>query len=276
MACCALWVRPGCHAADAGDVADRRWCSAVTPVAVAPPLPPAGVRLPLAPQGAAADVPAPGGGRRRRRRRPPCWARWRHDRPSRACHPTRGLLAPPPLPLLLQGAVVVVVVLAVVVVVALVRAGLGRGRGAAGAGARRRRPARRRGASATVVVVSPPAPSAWPFPPAEPRARAAWLPSRRDPQAEARSATMTTESATAMCWRDGRRRRGAGARRRRRVGAGPGLTRRTRPCRTGGSRPGCAECARAGRRSGRWPARCAGPPRPGACSRRCARRCRHR
>ena len=66
---------------------------AVTPVAVAPPLPPAGVRLPLAPQGAAADV-APRRPRRRRWR-PPCWARCRRDRPSRAC-PADARTAPLP------------------------------------------------------------------------------------------------------------------------------------------------------------------------------------
>jgi hypothetical protein len=136
-------------------------------------------------------------------------------------------------------------------------------------------------ASATVLVVPPDAPAACTaVPDAEPRARAAWLPSRRDPQAEAKNATVTTESATAMCrrrWRDHRPGRGASARSRLTRRTRRGRTARTNPtARTAGSRPGCAECARAGRRSGRWPTRCAGPLPPGACSRRSARRHHHR
>ena len=42
------------------------------------------------------------------------------------------------------------------------------------------------------------------------------------------------------------------------------------PARPAGPRRGCAVFVRAGRRSGRWPARCDGPPPPGACSMRSA------
>ena len=56
MACCALWVSPGATPLMLA-MLPTLMAVAVTPVAVAPPLPAAGVWFPLAPQ-AAADVAA--------------------------------------------------------------------------------------------------------------------------------------------------------------------------------------------------------------------------
>ncbi len=254
MACCALWVSPGATPLMLA-MLPTVIVVAVTPVAVAPPLPPAGAWLPFAPHAPEPD-----------------------DTPARAAGlapPVPPPVAPgldpeePPLPgaplaravpLDEHGAVVVVVDVDAAdfaLVVVVVDFDLD--------------------ASAAVVVVvdddvqsdavDPRASAPVPVPVPEPAvpewpapwASAAWLPLSREPQADATSARTTTDSATATRWRF-------------RID----LIGRAPRARCAATRPGCARSARAGRPSGRWRACCGAPLRSGACSRRSARGRRHR
>ncbi len=235
--------QPGRHAADAGDVADRDR-GGRHPGPVAPPLPPAGVRLPLAPHGggraaAAAGLPAaaaavagpvaavPRGRCPRRRRR-----RAAGRRSSRRCASwsTADVALPfgcvvvasrSPVPRQAWAPVLGVAAGVVGDVLPVAAGALGQGglvpaqAGPAGRGEQGQDGDGQRDGEALALV------------------------RRRD-----RTARHPTRSS---CGRS-----------------------------TRGSRRGCAGSARAGRPSARWPARCAGPPRPGACSRRSARRRRRR
>ena len=178
MACCALWVRPGATPLMLA-MLPTVMVVAVTPVAVAPPLPPAGAWLPLAPQG-----PRP-----EDRGRAAGWRRGGAPLVAPGCEPPD---EPPPGAPLASAAG---------------RRARGRRRGRWCSTSRPWRCLFAFAAVVEVVVdelddveaqgVELPAPSAWapvPVPLTEPElperpkapwASAAWLPVRREPQAEA-------------------------------------------------------------------------------------------
>ena len=198
MACCALWVRPGATPLMLA-MLPTVMVVAVTPVAVAPPLPPAGAWLPLAPQAPepcdtparAAGVAAPRRRRCRSRRGGTRWTRccracrWpgRVRSTSRgpsswwSCSTSRTWHRPSPLPRWSRSWWTM------------------------------------RSSCPSAQGVELPVPSAWapvpvPVPelelpecPNAPWASAAWLPVRREPQAEATRARTATDSATARRWR---------------------------------------------------------------------------